>query len=335
VSENRIGIGLVSFAHMHAFSYGRELLKRGDAELVGVADTSIDRAKDAAHTLGVSTTYPSISELLADTAIHAVVICSENARHADHAMAAAEAGKHILCEKPLATTPDDAARMVDAARRAGVKLMTAFPCRFHPAAARTEAAISSGRIGKPLAVNGTNHGKNPGGWFVDPALSGGGAIADHTVHVVDLLRWMTGQEVEEVFAEATQFDASLPCEDGGILSLKFTDFIATLDASWSNPPSNPIWGDVTMEVIGTEGVLSLDLFAQQHQVVREHGDLRVALDAWGDSMDGGLVNEFVSAIREDRDPSVSGVDGQRAVEVVAAAYRSVASKRPEPVTSTT
>ncbi len=325
-----IGIGIISFAHMHGWSYASAVSRGPDTTLVAVADPDAGRLEKARAKHEPPLATPDPHELLARPDVDAVIICSENAHHAEHAVAAAEAGKHILCEKPLATNADDAARMVAAAAARDVRLMTAFPCRFHPAARRTHAAIESGSVGRVLAVNGTNHGKNPGGWFVDPALSGGGAITDHTVHVVDLLRWMTGQDVEDVYAESTSFDASLPCEDGAILSLRFQDFIATLDASWSRPPSNPVWGDVTLEVIGDGGVLSMDLFAQELTVVTER-DRRVAHENWGDDMDRGLVRAFVECVRDDGEPAVTGVDGLRTVEVVEAAYRSVRSGRPERV----
>lgn len=323
-------IGLISFAHMHGLSYAEKLSRHPGVTLAGAWDGDADRGRRIAGRLGMDRVHASLDELLSRDDVDAVVVCSENVHHAAHTIAAAEAGKHVLCEKPLATASADAAAMVRAAEKAGVVLMTAFPCRFHPAALRTRRAIEKGDAGRVLAVNGTNHGKNPGGWFVDPDLAGGGAIADHTVHVVDLLRWMTGQEVKEVYAEATRFDADLPVEDGAILSLAFDDFIATQDASWSRPPSFPVWGDVTLEIIGESGVLSMDLFAQEHTIVRE-SDARVIGENWGDDMDLGLVQEFVAAIDGGRKPSVSGVDGLRAVEVVEAAYRSAASHRPEAV----
>jgi len=323
-------IGLISFAHMHGWSYGRAFSSLPGTEVVAVCDEDAARANEAGRKLSVPSVHTDVERMLRAVDLDAVIICSENANHARHAVAAAEAGCHVLCEKPLATAPDEAVRMVTAAREAKVQLMTAFPCRFHPAARRTHDAIRADAVGTVLAVNGTNHGKNPGGWFVDPVLSGGGAIADHTVHVVDLLRWMTGQEVTEVYAEATKFDETLPCEDGGILSLAFDDFVATLDCSWSNPPSNPVWGDVTLEVIGGAGTLSMNLFGQEMTVVTER-DRRVAYENWGDDMDRGLVREFVTAVTENRAPAVTGVDGLRAVEVVAAAYRSVATGRPERV----
>jgi predicted dehydrogenase len=110
----------------------------------------------------------------------AVIICSENVHHRALTLMAAQAGKPVLCEKPLATTPDDARAMVDACNSANVPLFTAFPCRFSPAFQTLKEAAHRGDLGEILAVRGTNRGKCPGGWFVDLALSGGGAVMDHT-----------------------------------------------------------------------------------------------------------------------------------------------------------
>jgi predicted dehydrogenase len=326
-----IRLGIISFAHMHAWSYAKHILTLPNATLVALADDDRDRGRAASDKLGVERLHGAHTDLLARETLDGVIVCSENAHHALHAIDAAQAGKHVLCEKPLATSPADAERMIRASSQNRVALMTAFPCRFHPAARRAAAAISGRQIGRVLAVNATNHGRNPGGWFVQPERSGGGAIADHTVHVVDLLRWMTGQEVTEVYAEGTNFNAQLSVEDGALLSFRFEDFVATLDASWSRPAANPVWGDVTLEVIGSEGVLSLDLFAQDFTVVRDR-EARVASENWGDDMDTGLVSEFVEAIESGREPAVTGLDGLRAVEVVEAAYRSVRSGMPQAVT---
>ena len=115
--------------------------------------------------------------------------------------AAAAAGLWILCEKPLAPTAADARAMVAACKKAKVGLGTAFPCRWAPPLAEAKAKIVSGALGEVRAVTCTNHGQAPGGWFADPALSGGGATMDHTVHVADLLRWMLGREFTKVYCE--------------------------------------------------------------------------------------------------------------------------------------
>jgi UDP-N-acetylglucosamine 3-dehydrogenase len=334
-----VRIGLVSFAHMHGASYAGALARMPGVEIVGVADDDAARRRDMAARYAGGRAFDGVQALLAEKP-DGIVVCSENARHREFTVPALEAGVAVLCEKPLAATLEDGRAMVRTARERGAHLATAFPCRFHPAAARTRRAMQGGEVGVVRAVSATNHGQVPPGWFTDPAQSGGGAVMDHTVHVVDLLRWMTGAEVRSVYALNGNLRTDLPVEDLGIVSMAMSNgVVATLDASWSRPGHFPTWGDVTMEVIGEEGTLSLDLFAQSHAVYRA----RVGADGapaepagqpvqwmnWGDDMDRGLVDDFVAALREGRAPSVTGEDGLAALEVTVAAYRSI--ERGEPV----
>jgi len=325
-----VQIGLASFAHMHGVSYGNCMRRLPGVELVGAFDEDANRCRKFSKQLGNLPSFDTMEQLL-EQKPDAVVVCCENVKHRELTEQALEAGVAVLCEKPLATTLVDARAMVAKALERGVSLATAFPCRFHPVAARTRRAIQGGEIGTLRAVSATNHGQVPPGWFTDPVLGGGGAIMDHTVHVVDLLRWMTGAEVVSVYAESGKLRTDLAVEDLGLISLRMSnDVVVTLDASWSRPGYFPTWGDVTMEMIGAEGVLSFDLFAQNHAMYR----VRDAASSgpivqpvrwlnWGDDMDNGLVTDFVCALRAGTAPSVTGEDGLRALEVALAAYASV------------
>jgi predicted dehydrogenase len=194
-----VKVGIMSFAHLHADSYALCLKQHPQAELVGVADH--DQARAKAKALQFETQAFSSYEALLASEAQAVIICSENARHAQLAQMAAAAGKHILCEKPLMTRLEDGKAMLAAAQGAGVHLFTAFPCRFSPVFQQMCQMLQAGVIGELLALRGTNRGSNPGGWFTDPELAGGGAMMDHTVHVADLIRVLTGQEIAQVYAE--------------------------------------------------------------------------------------------------------------------------------------
>ncbi|UUZ95445.1 Gfo/Idh/MocA family oxidoreductase [Paenibacillus sp. P25] len=165
-------IGIISFAHMHALSYAQALQELGEVEIAGIADENEARGRKYAEQFGTAF-YADYNDLL-EQELDGVIVTSENAKHREHVIAAAKAGKHILCEKPLSTNVKDAQEMIDVCREHGVLLQTAFPVRFHPAIRRAKQMIEEGRVGRILAVKGTNHGQNPGGWFVDPALSGGG-----------------------------------------------------------------------------------------------------------------------------------------------------------------
>src|SRR5262249_18408312 len=152
-----------------------------------------------------------------------------------------------------------------------------------------------GKIGKVLAIRGTNRGRCPFDWFVQPALSGGGAVIDHTVHVTDLMRWLLGSEVKEVYAEISNGINGREFYDCGFLTMQFENGVfATLDTSWSRPKSFPIWGDVTMAVVGEGGTLTLDMFSQNlvHYSDKTGG---VSWDGWGSNVDLLMVQAFTEA----------------------------------------
>lgn len=321
-----VRIGIMSFAHVHAPSYASCLKSLENVEFVGVADPVEARGRAAAESFGVRY-FPDYDALLGAHP-DAVVICSENVNHKDIALAAAKAGCHVLCEKPIATTVEDARAMIDACSRANVKLATAFPVRNAPPILRAREIVRNGDIGKVLAINGTNRGKMPGGWFVDPALAGGGAVMDHTVHVTDLMRWFLDQEVTTVYAEIGTRIYDIPVDDCGVLNMKFSGGVfATLDASWSRPQSFPTWGDVTMEIVGTEGVLYVDAFAQSF-IAYDGRQKGVALRHWGDNMDLLMVKSFVKAVEEGGPVFATGEDGMHAMAVALGAYRSSKLGRP-------
>ncbi len=322
-----IRFGMMSFAHMHAGSYAQSILANAETEMVGIADHDPARAREMASRLETRA-FASYEALLAEPGLDAVVICSENSRHRELTEMAAAAGKHVLCEKPLATSVADGEAMIAACRAAGVQLMTAFPCRYSPVMQRLKAALDSGEAGKIVAIRGTNRGRNPGGWFTDRALSGGGATMDHTVHVTDLMRWMLQDEVREVYAEVSNGIGHQEFDDVGFLSLTFEQGVfGTLDASWSRPKSFPTWGDVTLEVLTVRGTLSMDMFSQNLTLYSDRTQ-SVSWLNWGGNMDGGLVAAFASALASGSPAPITGEDGLRALEVALAAYRSAELHQP-------
>ncbi len=324
-----VRVGMISFAHEgHAASYAASLRQTPGVELVAVADDDEARGRGYATRLA-ATFYADYHELLADRSIAAVVICSENARHREMTVAAAAAGKHILCEKPLATTRDDGLAMIAACREHGVKLQIAFPMRFSPPAIALREAVRAGTIGTPLMVMATNPGRMPPGWFSDPTLAGGGATMDHTVHVADLLRWIFEQEITSVYAEVdTRIHPGVQTDDVGVLLLGLAGGLsASLDASWTRAQTWPIWGGLTMEVIGEQGVLAMNAFVQNIQHFDDRAG-RYALVPFTAGGDPQLIQSFVDAIRGDTVPLVTGEDGLRALEVALCAYASARAHEP-------
>ncbi len=323
-----IRIGILSTAHSHAHSYATCLHTMAGVELVGVADENSTRGRAFAERFDIRS-FDSTEALLTE-GLDGVIICSANRHHQPLTELAARHTRHILCEKPIATTLDDAEAMIDACARTGAKLQIAFPVRFAPPVQRLRALLQSGALGTIYSLKTTNHGQLPGGWFVDRELAGGGAVIDHTVHVIDLLRWFFNAEISEVYAEigVGLLHDGLDIDDAGILSFTLSNGIyGTLDTSWSRPSAFPTWGDVTIEVVAERGWARLDAFKQQLAVYSNRAS-KAQWVGWGGNMDLGLMRDFVAMIADGRAPSITGQDGLRALQVALAAYQSATAGAP-------
>ena len=326
-----VRVGIVSFAHVHAPPYAATLARLDAADFVGITDPDPDRGREAAEDFGVR--FFERAQSLFE-AVDAVVVCSENRSHARDAISALERGVHVLCEKPIATTVEDARAMIQASESTGRQLRIAFPVRYLPAVIRAREVVRSGGVGRVLAVNATNHGQIPGGWFLDPAASGGGAVMDHTVHVADVLRWMLDVEAKSVYAEVGTFFGAGGIDDGAILTLELEGgavadgTFATIDPSWSRGDGFPTWGDVTLRITGTSGVLDVDPFAR-HLTTFDHESGATTWTYTGEDMNALMLDDFLRGVAEDAPAGASGEDGLRALEIVLAAYGSGESYEPE------
>lgn len=319
-------IGVMSFAHMHAYSYAACLNELANASLAAVWDDVAERGQAASAQFGA----PFIADIDAFLAADhdGVIIASENVKHRALTERAARAGKWVLCEKPLAPNVEDARAMIAACKKAKTGLGTAFPCRYAAPLIAVKDAVASGQLGKLLAASCTNHGQFPGGWFADDALAGGGATMDHTVHVADVLRWITGREFKKVYCEnGALLHPGIQTDDVGVVHMEMDDgMLVSHIASWSRPKSFPTWGDVTIELIAENGVLTVDAFNQKVLLFND-ATMRTEWPFWGGNPDLGLVLDFAEAVDARREPSVTGVDGLRAVEVTVAAYESARTKK--------
>ena len=324
-----VRIGMLSFAHMHACSYAACLKQIPDVELTGIADDDPTRGQEAAERVGAP--FFRSAEALLDEELDGVIICAENAKHCPLTELAAPRTRHILCEKPMATTLADAQAMIDVCATYSTKLQIAFPMRFSPPVQRLKTILDEGTLGRIYSVKTTNHGRMPGDWFVDKALAGGGAVMDHTVHVIDLLRWFWNTEVTEVYAEVgySLLHPGLGIDDAGLLSFKLaTGAYGTLDTSWSRPKSYPTWGDVKLEVLGERGIARVDAFSQNLAVYSDRTGKGEWVN-WGSNIDLSLIQDFVDMMATGRESFITGYDGLKALEVALAAYCS--AERGEPV----
>ncbi|MFL6008408.1 MAG: Gfo/Idh/MocA family protein [Rubrobacteraceae bacterium] len=330
-----VRVGMVSFAHVHAPAYAAVLRNLDEADFVGIADVDQDRGKEAAERFGVRY-FEDAASLF--RVVDAVVVCSENSNHARDVIPALHDGVHVLCEKPISTTVEDALAIIDASETSGSQFRTAFPVRYLPSVVRAREIVRGGSLGRVLAVNGANRGTIPGGWFLDPEIAGG-ALIDHTVHVADLLRWMLDAEVKSVYAEIGSFFGAEGTDDAAILTLELEGgpiaqgTFATIDPSWSRGEGYPVKADVRLRISGTTGVLDVDPFARPVRTF----DHESRVPSWaytGEDMNALMLADFLHGVAECEPACASGLDGLRALEIVLAAYASGKDHEPKAVERT-
>jgi predicted dehydrogenase len=303
--------------------------------------------------------------LVARNDIDIVVVATPNSFHREMSIEAMKQGKHVLCEKPLATTPEDAEEIVATAKATGAKLMTNFNHRAHDHMRRARHALDQGRIGRPMFVRARiGHrrfvvGPSPERadrfratsiWNLDAAQSGGGTLIDNGVHVLDLARWFMGAEFiqaqgclthsldicEEAPDSTVRLSRRSECEDNAFGLLRTVDGrVASVHSSWVQ------WqGYLYLEIFGTHGSLVIDndqiQGSMSSHVFARHGEpiattIEIPALAKPDPSWRRHLQELVDAIREARDPVPNGYDGLRAARMVHALYRSAASGKVEPI----
>ena len=251
--------------------------------------------------------------------VDAVVVATPNAAHVEVTVMAATAGKHVLVDKPMACTTAEVDEMIDAARGSGVTLVPFHNTRFAAPFVAAHEVVASGRLG---AVTGFRAAFGHAGpqvwapqatWFFDRNVSGGGCLIDLGVHIIDVVRYVTGDEIVAVSgmvngtAGDVETDAQLLARlDGGA--------IGSIHASWSSNSGS----DQQLTIVGTQGTLHLDTRTPLTLSPAAGERERVALP----ETTGTPLAELLAAIRGDRAPSVTAADGRAAVAVDEAAYRS-------------
>jgi predicted dehydrogenase len=338
-----------------------------DLQLVAVADFG-PAFRHLALQMGADYGCDTVHDwhhLVARNDIDIVVVATPNCFHREMSIEAMKQGKHVLCEKPLATASEDAEEMVTTASATGARLMTNFNHRAHDHVRRARAILGEGRIGRPMFLRGRiGHGRfvagpSPGSpdrfrgksvWNLDAVQSGGGTLIDNGVHVLDLARWLMGAEFVEaqgclthnldVGGEVPDAAARLlrpaGCEDNAFGLFRTADGrVATIHSSWVQ------WrGYLYLEIAGTHGHLVVDNDQVQGQVschaFDRHGEpiattIELPALAKPDPSWRRHLQELVDAIREERAPTPSGYDGLRAQRMVDALYRSAASGKAEPI----
>jgi len=309
-----------------ASTIGREwmvpaIAAQPDSTVAAVASSSPERARRYADELDIAKAHATVADLLIEPTIDAVYISTTNEWHEPQVLAAIAAGKHVLCEKPLALSLDGARRMVAAAAAAGVVLGTNYHLRNAATHRKMRELIQTGAIGQPLAARVFHAVFLPPhlqGWRIDRADSGGGVILDITVHDADTLRFALGDEVAEVTAmTANQGMARAGLEDAVMGVMRFRKgVIAQFHDAFTTPHAS-----TGFEVHGTDGSLyGRDVMTQRPMgtvsVRREGRQEEVPVDH--ENLYERSVRCFNAAIRGEGEPAATGTDGVESLTVALA-----------------
>lgn len=325
-----IGAGRAGMIHARNFAAAGVHVR-----LVALSDPDRAALATACADAGVSASYTDYRQAIQDSAVDAIVVATPTAFHREIVVAAARAGKHILCEKPMAMNPAECAEMIAAAAANRVVLQIGFMRRFDEGFLHAKARVEQGEIGDVVLVKSLTHGPSvPKPWMYDIRQSNG-PLAEVNSHDIDTLRWFTGSEFQQVFA----IGANYRCPDA---RAEFPDFYdnVILSARFRNGMQGFIGGaqgvgygyDSRCEILGTKGILLVGSLAGQPVVSCTAGGMttpvvrswqRLFADAYR-----AEDEEFVACIREGRAPRAGGLDGQRAVEVVNAGNQSIISRMP-------
>jgi predicted dehydrogenase len=320
-----VGVGFMGTTHAAAWA-------ETPAEIVGfTAETQQEAgAISKQYETGI---YPALEEMLPD--VDVVDICSPTHLHYEMAVKAAAAGKHIICEKPLARTTAQAQKIVAACRKAGVQLLVAHVVRFFPEYALAQSAVAEGQIGRPGVIRlhrGSYRPKKPAGnWFLDEVKSGG-ILMDLMIHDYDYARWIAG-EVESVSARrVTQLHPEAPVDYGLVILSHRSGALSHIAGAWAYPP--PTFR-THLEIAGDQGLIEFDSDGTapiQNLILKTGGS---------DSPDVGLpsspvtespyttqIKEFYRALAEGKTARVSAIDGLAAVQIAEAAIDSAYSGQP-------
>jgi UDP-N-acetylglucosamine 3-dehydrogenase len=331
----KIGLGIISYAHPHASRYAATIAASLGAELVGIAGLGInaDQAAEEAERYGIPY-YADYRDLLARDELTGVYVGTEPRRHLEMVREAAARGKHVLCDKPIALTLEEADEIIRLSREAGVKLMVPFNPRFQLPLIKVRKALDGGEIGDLVSIFAIKYGKlptrmpGPGefGWFLNPDQAGGGGFLDIGIHTVDAMRWLAGSEARRVCAHiGAVLHQDLAVDDLGLMTIEFENgVVGALSAGWANPDGYPTWLDVRFEILTTEGAFLIDSPYHDYWC---YDSTRAEKQYWWRRDVDGLVDEFARAIREDREPAITGEDARTVLAIALAAYESARTGR--------
>jgi len=338
-----VGVGLVGsgfIAQLHAEAFSRSAI----GTVRAVASSSAERAAGFASQWGIPAWHTDFRELVQRPDVDMVCIGVPNHLHRDVVVAAAEAGKHVVCEKPLATTLAEADEMIAACQSAGVKLMYAEELCFAPKYVRAKQLADEGALGDVyLAKQAEQHFGPHSDWFWDPERSGGGVLMDMGCHGIEFVRWVLGKPaVRSVTAELGTYvhHGRTVAEDHAVLTVRFAgNRTGLVEVSWAKPGGM----DDRAEIVGSKGITYADMLHGSSLTTYSDVGYGYAVEkapdtrGWTFTMYEELWNygfpqemeHFARCVAEDATPLETGADGRVVLEVIYAAYAAARDGRVE------
>ncbi|TVY08116.1 Gfo/Idh/MocA family protein [Paenibacillus cremeus] len=325
-----VGAGVISPFHARAIS------QHPDAELVAIADVETDKARKLAdeHGVGAASIYADYQEMLKRDDIDAVSVCVPSGMHGEITIAAAEAGKHIFCEKPLDIQKDVMNRMIQTARDRQVKLGCVYQRRVMPSTVVAKKAIQEGKLGKLVLGDAyLKYYRSPeyyrtAGWRGTWSMDGGGALMNQGVHGIDVIQWLMG-DVESVFAYSAPLVREIEVEDTAVAVLKYKNgAFGVIQGTTSVYPAQEtrfeIHGENGTIVFADSGIKQWKFANSDEPMPEVEGRVNSSSDPTKISADGHfvLIDDLIQSIRENRDPLITGEDAKKAVELILAIYES-------------
>jgi myo-inositol 2-dehydrogenase/D-chiro-inositol 1-dehydrogenase len=322
-----IGAGRIGKVHAETVAFGLP-----EAQIVSITDINRDSALEVADRCGIPEVAASSEEILSDRRVEAVLICSSTGTHAELIGQAARAGKHIFCEKPIAHDLAKIDAALEAVTKAGVKLQIGFNRRFDASFARVRQAVETGEIGVPRLLHIIS--RDPGPPPISYIKASGGMFLDMTIHDFDMARFLTGDEVEEVFVlGGVMVDPEIGDAgdlDTAVIAMRFhSGVIGTIDncrqAAYGYDQRVEILG--SLGKIATENAYPNEAVVSTGRSVRRDLPLNFFMDRYRESFAAEL-RSFAEAIIHDRRTLVNGEDGRIPVVMGLAARKSYDEGRP-------
>jgi predicted dehydrogenase len=333
-----INIGIIGCGKIAQVRHIPEYAANPGAKIAAYYDLNPARASELAKKYG-GKAYTSVEELLADKSIDAVSVCTSNVTHAEITLAALKAGKHVLCEKPMATILADCEAMVKTARECKRTLMIGQNQRMAKAHVKTRQLIASGLIGEIISFRTTfGHGGpetwsiDPGQnvWFFDKNKAAMGAMADLGVHKTDLIHYLTGQTVVETTARLQTLDKRdasgqlIGVDDNAVCIYRLSGgALGSMTASWTFYGAE----DNSTVLYGTQGIMRIyddpDYAIQVSTRTGERILYEIDKIQTNDSQtSSGIIDEFIASLAEKREPAISGADVLKTMRVIFASIES-------------